>query len=178
MNSNWSPETLNSGKNWQIFVPCDLEIWWMTLKKNRTPLPYNIKLRASFQSHWYIQTGVTVWKRSILCASLQIHQWIQTAVIVWKCSIRVKIDIMSRVTLKFDGWPWKTIGHFFYTTSSSVHHFKAMGEFKLQVSPEMLNSGQNGRFPNRTLYLQNIPTCHWYHSYMLAVVYSNGKYTN
>ena len=37
---------------------------------------------------------------------------------------------------------------------------------------------KSGRFPNRTLYLQNIPTCHWYHSYMLAVVYSNGKYTN
>ena len=41
-----------------------------------------------------------------------------------------------------------------------------------------LRPRQNGRFPNRTLYLQNIPTCHWYHSYMLAVVYSNGKYTN
>ena len=25
-------------------------------------------------------------------------------------------DILSRVTLKFDGWPWKTIGHLFYTT--------------------------------------------------------------
>ena len=29
-------------------------------------------------------------------------------------SIRVEIgDILSRVTLKFDGWPWKTIGHLF-----------------------------------------------------------------
>ena len=27
------------------------------------------------------------------------------------------------------------------------------------------DSWNNGRFPNRTLYLQNIPTCHWYHSY-------------
>ena len=40
---------------------------------------------------------------------------------------------LSRVTLKFDGWPWKTMGHLFYTTSSFVHHFKAMGKFKLEL---------------------------------------------
>ena len=28
----------------------------------------------------------------------------------------------SRVTLKFDGWPSKTIGHLVYATSSFVHH--------------------------------------------------------
>ena len=39
----------------------------------------------------------------------------------------------SRVTLKFDGWPWKTIGHLYYATSSSMHHFVAIGEFKLEV---------------------------------------------
>ena len=34
VNSNWSysPEALNSGKNWIFFVPCDLEILWMTLQ--------------------------------------------------------------------------------------------------------------------------------------------------
>ena len=47
-------------------------------------------------------------------------------------SIRVKIgDFLSVVTLKLDGWPWKTIGHLFYTSSTFVHHFKAIGEFKL-----------------------------------------------
>ena len=60
------------------------------LEKNRAPLLGYIKLCASFQSHRWIQTGVTVRKRSI----------------------RVKMgDFLSRVTLKFDGWPWKTIGH-------------------------------------------------------------------
>ena len=34
------------------------------------------------------------------------------------------------MTLQFDGWPWKTIGHLFYATSSFVHHFVAIGEFK------------------------------------------------
>ena len=73
-----------------FFVPRDLEIWWMTLKNNRAPLLYYIKLWASFQSHGWIQTWVTVRKRSIL----------------------VKMgNFKSCVTLKFDGSPWKTIGH-------------------------------------------------------------------
>ena len=37
------------------------------------------------------------------------------------------------MTLKFDGWSRKTIGHLFYTTLSSVHHSKAMGEFILEL---------------------------------------------
>ena len=40
---------------------------------------------------------------------------------------------LSLVTLKFDRWPWKTIGHLFYATSSFVHHFKAISEFKLEL---------------------------------------------
>ena len=39
----------------------------------------------------------------------------------------------NRVTLKFDGWPRKTIGQLFYATSSFVHHFVAIGEFKLEL---------------------------------------------
>ena len=114
MNSNWSysPETLHSGQNWRFYVLCDLEIWCMTLENNRAHLLYYIKLRASFQ----------------------IHRWIQTGVTVRKHSIRVKIgNFLSRVTLKFGGWPWKTIGHLFYATSSSVHHFVAIGKFKLEL---------------------------------------------
>ena len=56
-------------------------------------------------------------------------------------------DFLSGVTLKFDRWPWKTLGHLFYTMSSFVHHFKAIGEFKLELySPETLNLGQYWRF--------------------------------
>ena len=39
----------------------------------------------------------------------------------------------SRVTLKFDGWPWKTIGHLSQATSSFVHHFIIICEFKLEL---------------------------------------------
>ena len=56
---------LKLDSNRRFFSPCDLEIWWMTpQKKHRTLLCY-FKLSASFRSHWWIQTGVTVWKRPI-----------------------------------------------------------------------------------------------------------------
>ena len=103
---------LKFNPNHQFFSPCDLEIWCMTSKNNRTPLLYYIKLCVTFQIHWWIQTEVTLQKRSI----------------------QVEIgDFLSLVTLKFDGWPWKTIGHLFYTTSSFVHHFKSIGELKLKL---------------------------------------------
>ena len=43
---------------------------------------------------------------------------------------------LSRVTLKFDGWPWKTIRHPPCATSSSVHHFIVICEFKLELRSE------------------------------------------
>ena len=108
----YSPETPNLGQNRWCFVPCYLEIWWMTLENNRASLLCCFKLCATFHSHRWIQTGVTVWKRPI----------------------RVKIDdFLSRVTLQFDVWPWKTKGHLFYATSSFVHHFVAIGDFKLEL---------------------------------------------
>ena len=57
-----------------------------------------------------------------------------------------KLALLSRVTLKFDGWSWQTIGHLFYTTSSFVHHFKAMGEFKLELHFGNAQFGQNRQF--------------------------------
>ena len=48
-----------------FFEQCDLAIWCMTLKNNRAPLLCYFKLCASFRSHWWIQTAVTVRKRPI-----------------------------------------------------------------------------------------------------------------
>ena len=82
-----------------IFFLRDIEIWWITLENNREPLLYYIKLCASFQSHGWIQSGVTVRKPSI----------------------RVEIgNFLSHVTLKFDRWPCKTIGHLSYAASSII----------------------------------------------------------
>ena len=64
-NLSYSPETPNLGQIQQFLEPCDLEIWWMTLKNNRAPLLCYFKLCAAFSTHWWIQTGVTVQKRPI-----------------------------------------------------------------------------------------------------------------
>ena len=69
-----------SGSNSAILVPCDLEIWRMSLKNNRAPLLSNIKLYVSFHHHMWIQTGVTV------------RKWLS-----W---------VVTSVTLTFDLWPW------------------------------------------------------------------------
>ena len=61
-------------------MPCDLEIWRMTLENNRAPLLSNIKLYVPFHHHMWIQTGVTVQKRL---------SWVVTS-----------------VTLNFDLWHW------------------------------------------------------------------------
>ena len=75
---------LKLDSNRRFVSPCDFEIWWMTLKDNRAPFLCYIKL----------------------CASFQIRQWIHTGVTVRKRLICVKFDeFLSRVTLKFDGWP-------------------------------------------------------------------------
>ena len=114
--------SLKLDSNRRFFSPCNLEIWWMTPKYNRTPLLCYLKLFASFRSHWWIQTRVTVWKP-----------------LIW-----VKIDdLFSRVTLQFDGWPWKTIGHLFDATSNFVHHFVAIGEFKLELQSGNAHFGSN-----------------------------------
>ena len=116
------PSNLKLDSNRKFFCQCDREIWWMTSKKNRALFLYYVKLCASFQIYWWIQTEFTVQKRSI----------------------RVEIgDMLFRVTLKFDGWPWKTIGHLFYATSSFVQHFLPIGEFKLELQSGNAQSGSN-----------------------------------
>ena len=51
----------------------------------------------------------------IAVTGLVISNWFQIA------------NFSASVTLKFDGWSQKSKGHFFYTTSSFVYHFKSIG---------------------------------------------------
>ena len=67
-----------------FLVPCDLEIWQMTLKNNMSPLLYHVKL----------------------CASVKNNGWIRTGFTVRSAQFRSKWRFYSRVTLKFDGWSW------------------------------------------------------------------------
>ena len=70
--------------NHQFLSLCDLEIWWMTSKNNRAPFLHYFKFFASFQSHRWILTGITV----------------------RKCSIRVKTAIFC------PAWPWNLTDDF------------------------------------------------------------------
>ena len=109
---------LKLDSNHRFFSPSDLEIWWITPKNNPAPLLCYFKLFASFRSHWWIQTGVTVRKRQI---------WVKFD------------DFFYRVTL----WPWKTIGQLFYPISIFVYHFIPIGEFKLELQSGNALFGSN-----------------------------------
>ena len=124
---------LKLDSNRRLISLCDLEIWWMTSKNNKASLIFYIELCASFQTHQWIQTGVTVRKCSIrvkigdFFVPHTLEQGKSEGIescdrpIVRKRPIWVKIgDVLSRVTLKFDGWPWKTIGHLSFAVLSFV----------------------------------------------------------
>ena len=83
--------------------------WNSTLKNIRVPLQCYFKLCAWFHSNQSIQTGVTVRKHSN------------------------SANFLSHVTFKFNGWPWKTIEHFYYATSSLVYFFIPIRQFKLEL---------------------------------------------
>ena len=118
MNSNWSysPETPNLGQIRQFLELCDLEIWRMTLKNNRAPLQWPWKTTSSFGHHF---VAIGDFKLELQSGNAQFG---------------------SKSTIFRAVWPWnltydleKTIGHLFYATSSSMHHFIAIGEFKLEL---------------------------------------------
>ena len=112
----------HSLQNWQFFFSYDLETWsrCLTLTNNRAPLLWFFKLCASFDSHRWIQTWVTVWKLWVkigyfcpvwpwnlrmtlnnnralllwyfkLCASFHNNRWIETWVTDQKRPIWLKI---------------------------------------------------------------------------------------
>ena len=103
---------LKLDSNRRFFSPRDLEIWWMTLKINRASIVCYTRLCASFKA-------IGLFKLELYPGNIQFgSNW--------------RFLVPSRVTLKFDGWPWKTIGHLFYVASSFVHHIMAIGELKLK----------------------------------------------
>ena len=161
-NLSYSPETLSLGRKWWYFVSCDLKIQWMTLKKTIghlfcTTLSFVHYIKAMGELKLELQSGNAQFrsKSSIFCpmwpwnltddlekqyaASNFVHHFI--AMGEFKLELQSgnaqfgsKLAIfLSCVTLKFDRWPWKTIGHLSYAASSSVHHFIAIGEFKLEL---------------------------------------------
>ena len=84
----------------------------------------------------------------------------------WNFSIITKNGtFMSHVTLKFDGWLWKTIGHIIYASSSFVYHFVGICEFKLELWSRNTQSGTKFILIPVTLtfdLLHEHHFCQWY----------------
>ena len=126
--------------NHRFSGPCDSEFRWKTSNNNSTPLLCYVKFCASFHS----------------------HRWIQIEVIARKRTIRVNIGYFwSRVTLEFDGWPYETIAHVFYTTSHFVHHFLVISELKLELQSGNAQYGTKFEIWRMTLKNNSEPLiCH------------------
>ena len=131
-------------KNWWFFVLCDLEFRQMTLKNNRAPVLCYFRAlciisKPSVNSNWSY--------------SLETFNSGQN----WQ--------FVSCVTLKFDGRFKKTIEHLFYATSSFIHHFVTISEFKHWIySPEMPKLGRNLFWPP------------WPLTFCMDITFVNGNY--
>ena len=120
-----------------------VQIWWSQIE----PVDYGMdKLRvdcntqAQMYSHtdghrrwqWqYLKVNKANLRDLIAATGLVISNWIQI------------VNFSARVTVKFDGWPRKIIGHLFYATASFVHHFVPIDEFKLELQSGNAQSGSN-----------------------------------
>ena len=96
-----------------LFSMCNLEIWWMTPGKQQgtssiAHKPLCIITNQLVKSNWQLQSG--------------------NAQFGSKSAI-----YLSHVTLKFDGWPRKTIGYLIYAASSFLHNFIPINELKLEL---------------------------------------------
>ena len=99
----------------------------MTLKNDKAPLLF----ASSFMHHFII---ISEFKLKLQSGNAQFGS--------------KSVIFLSRVTIKFDEWPWKTTERLFNATSSFMHHFVATGEFKLK-----LQSG-NAQFGSKSTILE------------------------
>ena len=160
-NLSYSLEAPNLGQIRRFLEPCDLENWQMTLKNNRAPLLSNIKLYASFHHHMWIRTGVTVRKRlswvvTSVTLTFDLWHWSFAWTLPWSVVITLENFMMIRWwehsqkgvtdrqtdgrtdgqtenTIHRAAWSQlKIIGHLFYSTTSFMQHFIAIGVSKLE----------------------------------------------
>ena len=118
-----------------------IQYWWLT----NCEQIWLLAMPGSFffSSKFWTFTGCSLWSFKIKQGKSEGFESCDRP-IVRKRPIWVKIcDVLSSVTLKFDGWPWKTIGHLFFAVSSFVQHFIAIGEFKLELQSGNTQFGSN-----------------------------------
>ena len=114
--SNWSyrPVTADLGQNRRFFsrVTLQFDVW------PRKTIGHLFYFTSNFVHHF---VTIGVFKLELESGNAQSGPNSTSFRAVWPRN------------LKFDVWPWKTIGHLFYVTSSFVHHFAAIGVFKLEL---------------------------------------------
>ena len=150
-NRSYSPETPNLGQIWRFLEPCDLHIWRMTLKNNRAPLLSNIKLYASFHHHMWIQKSYSPETVKLGCdlCDLDLWPWPFAWTLLWSLVITPENFMMirwwehSQKGVTDTCSQLKTIGHFFYATSSILYHFVPIGEFKFELQSRNAQFGSN-----------------------------------
>ena len=82
-----------------FFVSCDLEIWQMTMKNYRAPLLCCLMLCASFHSHWWIQTGVTVRKKRPIWVKIN-NSFLPCDLEIWRMTLRNdRAPLLSNIKL-------------------------------------------------------------------------------
>ena len=99
----------NTKYGWKstFFVPCKLEIWWMTSENNAT---------SCFAPHL---TAIGATKLELQSANTQ--------------SKSKLVVFCSHTTLKIDRRPWKIMGHPFYATVRFAHYFVDICKFKREL---------------------------------------------
>ena len=146
MNSNWSYnlETLNSGLNWWFLCPSSFVHCFKALGEFKLKLQSrNTQFGSKSTIFWLMWPwnltddldklqGTSLLRQALCIIS---KPWVNSN---WSYSPEMpnlghNWWLLSRVTLKFDGWPWKTIEHVFHAASSLVHHFIAISKFNLEL---------------------------------------------
>ena len=148
-----------------FFSLCDLQIWWITLENNRAPLIYYIKLCVSFQISRsklaiFVLCDLEIWGMTFKINRAPLL-YSEAFCIISKSLVNSNSSYSPEtlnlgqnrrffllcLTMKFDRWPWKSIRHLFYSTSSFVHNVIAISETKLE-----LQSG-NTQFVSKSMIL-------------------------
>ena len=143
----------------------------MTLKNNRSTSPKQHQALCIISSPYVnSQIGVTVWKRlSGVMTSVTLTFDLWPSPVAWTSRLSMvltpenfrMIRWQEHCTKRCDGrtdrrdrsvppkaaWSQlKTIGQLFYATSSFVHHFVAVGQFKVELQSGTAHLGENRRF--------------------------------
>ena len=142
---SYSPETPNLGQIGRFSEPCDLDIWWMTLKNNREPLLSNIKLYASFHHHMWIQAWVTVRKRlSWVVTSVRGPGFARSLSMIELCFLAfLWLEVYNHMRIFDHNFPDMGKSKFNYEHAQFPYEFPYMYHLSVTVHPVQHASSRN-----------------------------------